>query len=195
MSFKSSSARSLRRALLALGVAFSASVAGSAAMAGPCPDPAITSMRISGVSFEGGQAVVGIRITVHNRGAGDFVSNPNQQSVLVFTGNSTRNTILRQRFARLASGASFSLTARLRAPGGEFTPSVTALLSYDPDIYIDGNPRNDDCNQGNNQRTLSAADINDAIAAARSRPRYNIPDNAWPRPVPLPSPIPFPWRP
>ncbi len=195
MSFKSPSPRSLRRALLALGVAFSASFAGSAAMAGPCPDPAISSMRISGVRFEGDQAVVSIRVTVHNRGAGDYVSGPNQQSVMVFTGNSTRNMLLRQRFNRLASGASFSLTARLRAPGGEFTPSVSALLSYDPDIYIDGNPRNDDCNQGNNQRTLSAADINEAIAAARSRPRYNIPDNAWPRPVPLPSPFPFPWRP
>ena len=43
---------------------------------------------------------------------------------------------------------------------GEFPPDYIVKISYDPDILIDGNPDNDDCNPGNNEVTRSGAGIN-----------------------------------
>lgn len=42
----------------------------------------------------------------------------------------------------------------------EFQPAqFTLRILYDPDIFSDGNPLNDDCNTDNNERSRSAADI------------------------------------
>ena len=43
---------------------------------------------------------------------------------------------------------------------GEFPPSYRLELLYDPDIYIDGNPNNDDCNSRNNRMERLGEDIN-----------------------------------
>jgi len=43
---------------------------------------------------------------------------------------------------------------------GEFPPSFKLMVVYDPDILLDSNPANDDCNAGNNSRSRSGTDIN-----------------------------------
>lgn len=42
----------------------------------------------------------------------------------------------------------------------EFPPTYTLLISYDPDIYLDANKNNDDCNRNNNKKELTGAEIN-----------------------------------
>lgn len=44
---------------------------------------------------------------------------------------------------------------------GEFPPNYKAMIVYDPDIRLDGNPKNDDINSKNNQLQVSGARIND----------------------------------
>jgi hypothetical protein len=44
---------------------------------------------------------------------------------------------------------------------GEFPPSYRLLITYDPDIYMDGNPENDDCDLSNNQMDRSGTGINE----------------------------------
>jgi len=43
---------------------------------------------------------------------------------------------------------------------GEFPPKYILIISFDPDIYIDGNDNNDDANTGNNRMEKSSREIN-----------------------------------
>jgi len=43
---------------------------------------------------------------------------------------------------------------------GEFPPSFRLAISYDPDIRMDSNPDNDDCNMNNNRIEKSGTEIN-----------------------------------
>ena len=49
-------------------------------------------------------------------------------------------------------------------PSEEFQAGYELMISYDPDIFIDGNERNDDCQMSNNRISISAAEINREIA-------------------------------
>jgi hypothetical protein len=42
----------------------------------------------------------------------------------------------------------------------ESSPSYRLAIAYDPDIFIDGNEENDDCDLGANSLELTAAEIN-----------------------------------
>ena len=44
---------------------------------------------------------------------------------------------------------------------GEFPPDYQIVLSYDPDIFIDGNDANNDLDLTNNELTVSGSGIND----------------------------------
>ncbi len=44
---------------------------------------------------------------------------------------------------------------------GEFPPNYKAMIVYDPDIRLDGNPKNDDVNSKNNSLQVSGSAIND----------------------------------
>lgn len=44
---------------------------------------------------------------------------------------------------------------------GEFPPNFKAMIVYDPDIRLDGNPKNDDINMKNNQVQAPGTRIND----------------------------------
>ena len=46
---------------------------------------------------------------------------------------------------------------------GEFPNSYRLLILYDPDIYMDANKDNDDCNQNNNKKERSGTEINDML--------------------------------
>ncbi len=46
-------------------------------------------------------------------------------------------------------------------PEGTRPPDFKAMILYDPDIRLDGNPKNDDLNSRNNQLQVPGTRIND----------------------------------
>ncbi len=136
-----------------------------------CPDPAAFEIRFEIVNrtsqFDGRVRITGI---VKNVGSKAFKSGPHQAKAYLYQlppGAATGGTMVAQReFTNLAAGATFSLTYernwRSSSPAeGEFPPSYRLLITYDPDIYMDNNKDNDDCNQGNNKKDRSGSEIND----------------------------------
>jgi hypothetical protein len=87
---------------------------------------------------------------VRNISVADYVSGANQQALVL-----SRNgrTLEIGRFARLDAGQSLTWTEVVSKPL-EFPDTYDAILSIDPDIFQDGNERNDDCNRGNNARQV-----------------------------------------
>lgn len=138
-----------------------------------CADPALRRLtfkiveRSSASRLEG---KVNLIATVENAGKGHYRSRPNQQVVeLIETvpGRAPR-TVASREFANLAPGEKFDLVWtrpwNASSPAeGEFPPSYEARLSYDPDIRIDGNPANDECNNTNNSARLNGKSINMAF--------------------------------
>lgn len=61
----------------------------------------------------------------------------------------------------LAPGQGFSAVFLVSHwnPSSEFLADFSAELSYDPDIYIDSNPKNDDCGRGNNRKVLTVGEV------------------------------------
>ena len=106
---------------------------------------------------------VRVTATVKNVGRGDFISSRGQQTALLY---SDRTLVARRDFLNLAVGQSFTFSYdRLwdsSSPAeGEFPPEYRLVVTYDPDIYIDGNSQNDDCSNANNNRVRSGTGIND----------------------------------
>lgn len=136
-----------------------------------CPDPAAYEIRFEIVNrtsqFNGRVRITGI---VKNVGGKAFKSGPHQAKAYLYQlppGATTGGTIVAQReFTNLAVDATFSLTYERNwrsssAAEGEFPPTYRLLITYDPDIYMDNNKDNDDCNQGNNKKDRSGSEIND----------------------------------
>ena len=133
-----------------------------------CPDPAVTSIDFALVSrasrFAGQVQVTG---KVKNVGAAHYVSRPDQQVVQLYEiAPGGRPRLVAQRaFQNVAPGeelsVSFTRAWDASSPAeGEFAPTYRVVIAYDPDIRLDGNPRNDDCNARNDARDRSGADIN-----------------------------------
>lgn len=133
-----------------------------------CPDPAAARIDFSIVSrtsqFAGVVRIAGV---VRNVGAASYESGPTQQSVLLYEVPIGGTAALKanQAFQNLAPGEEVTVTYERNwdsssSAEGEFPPDYRIILSYDPDIYLDGNPMNDDCNGSNNDLTRSGADIN-----------------------------------
>ena len=93
-----------------------------------------------------------IQITygVRNVSTQNYVSGSNQQAILL-----TRNgrTATNRPFGNLAAGQTLTWSQTVARPF-EFPDTYAALYNYDPDLYIDGNPQNDDCNRNNNMRRV-----------------------------------------
>ncbi len=119
-----------------------------------------------------------IRITgvVKNIGNKAFQSDPNQAAAYLYQlppgvppATATGGTIVaQQKISNLAPGATINLSWERdwnsSSPNeGEFPPSYRLLISYDPDIYMDANKNNDDCNQNNNKKERSGTEINDML--------------------------------
>ncbi len=185
-------------ALAAIGAFGSVALAGpSIPLPGPfprplpqpaaCPDPGIASLRVTDVRFRDGRVpVMTIEVKVRNMGRADYVSRRGQQSVMVDNGNG-RRLLARHRFTSLGAGRWFSFRFRHEFIGGEFVAPIRARLSYDPDIRIDGNPRNDDCNLRNNSLTLTPAEQRAAIDRFSRGNRFRVPVQPVPTPRgPLP---------
>ncbi len=147
----------------------------------PCdgPDPAVTSLRVTrSIIVRNGLKIGVLRITstLKNVGARNYISRRNQQAFVIqaknpaVSGPRAYETLAKREFPRLIKGASITLTATYEIPRliewghrerryGECQAErvILAYVSYDPDILMDGNPQNDDCNgtgpaQVNNQR-------------------------------------------
>ena len=127
----------------------------------PGIDPAITEVSIKelsrtprtrGSGFQNPE----ITVSIKNIGTRNFTSSPRQQGVLVYKDG---RTIQNFTFTNLAVGQTLKFTFRPgRIYGGEFPSKFEFMITYDPDIFIDSNPNNDDANMNNNQRSLDTAD-------------------------------------
>lgn len=128
------------------------------------PDPAATAINYELLSTttptSGDVEITGV---VRNRGTMPFTSGEGQQSVQLWEGGTM---VASQAFTNLAVDATVEVTyERNWSTQDEFRPpSYTVLLAYDPDIYIDGNDENDDCNSNNNDFARGTAAL-DALVA------------------------------
>lgn len=131
-----------------------------------CRDPAAESLTFVILSHDAAHRTRGrIRLTgvVRNLGNAAFESNPNQAVARLSTVPTVgAPQVLRfQNIARLNPGASIQLSVDTAwDTAQEFAPKFVLSLDYDPDIGMDGNPKNDDCNMLNNRRELTADQIN-----------------------------------
>lgn len=126
-----------------------------------CPDLVIQGLHIVNMQYNNSRHryAFGVAGVVRNIGSADYVSRPNQQSVH-FSGAGPERSL---RFGNVPRGGSIRTGAVFGVPGGEFTPDIIATLSFDPDIRMDKNTRNDECNTRNNRAVLSRSVINQAI--------------------------------
>lgn len=108
------------------------------------------------------RGVVKITGTIKNVGRSAFVSGRGQQIVTLWE---DRRMVARRDFTNLGVGESVSLSFvrnwDASSPAeGEFPPTYKVVIGYDPDLYIDGNVRNDDCSSSNNQMSRNSAEVN-----------------------------------
>jgi hypothetical protein len=96
--------------------------------------------------------------TVDNHGRVAFSSSSGQQSVVLYEGDAIVAT---EDFVNLLIDEEITVTyERDWSLSDEFLPTQYKLmLSYDPDIYIDDNELNDDCNTNNNEVTEDTSGI------------------------------------
>ena len=107
--------------------------------------------------------------TVRNFGPDHFRSGRGQQSITISqetpgAGSRTLNTWNFTNMRANTGNNYYSRSMRNWRLSTEFPPSFTLRIIYDPDIYIDGNPSNDDCNQRNNSKTLTGSQINTELS-------------------------------
>lgn len=129
---------------------------------GLCPDPAVRDITFALVSrsgkFKGRVKITGL---VKNLG-GLYSSRVNQQKVQLTEND---RVVAQKDFSNLGPGEELTLVYEREwnahlPPGTVLASPVYKLqILYDPDIASDGNPRNDDCNGGNNFLQRDGADI------------------------------------
>lgn len=91
-----------------------------------------------------------VKGVVDNFGLADYLSSPGQQSVQLWADSSM---IVEVPFEDLAVGETVTIEhERIWDANSELPAAVhyMLLVTYDPDIFDDGNPNNDDCQLGNN---------------------------------------------
>jgi len=138
----------------------------------PCPAPDLAASRPTIVkSIVGGRAYLNLTAKVTNIGGKDFISRPDQASARLIvkqywlSGPAQYATIQAVPIARLNKGQAINLSGSYLVPNFQkwncTTPlspgeccrelEVIVMVSYDPDILMDGNIDNDDCNYNNNR--------------------------------------------
>lgn len=136
-----------------------------------CPDLAALQIKvekISGGAYSGKIKITGI---VKNIGRKDFVSNPAQMSIALYEVRPGGATVLRKKasFANIPAGRTAQLAPYYTNwyTGNEFPSNFRLVIMYDPDISMDNNPRNDDCNSGNNVKEVTGYTIHNIFRSAR----------------------------
>jgi hypothetical protein len=139
----------------------------------PCDGPDLSAGRpiiSKSVDMARKKGILNITGKITNIGKQDFVSNPNQASANIivynpgFTGPNAYTYVKKVPISRLNKGQSITLRGRYEISGfiewnhrnprtGECQAEVEVIVSvaYDPDIRMDSNPRNDDCNSKNDR--------------------------------------------
>ncbi len=102
--------------------------------------------------------------TIRNRGNADFESGKNQAGVHLYRDGIP---IASQTFESLKAGETLSVSHEFTGPGGDIPPTFKLMIMYDPDIFIDGNPNNDDAVATNNVLSRRV-DLHELMAAAGS---------------------------
>jgi hypothetical protein len=130
-----------------------------------CPDPATTRIKYELIKrYSQYQGRVRITGFVKNNGNQPYISGSNQQGVLLYElhpGGVAPRIVKDQPFQNLAPGQEVKVVfERDWSISDEFPPNYAILLTYDPDITIDGNSKNDDCNLNNNRLERRGSDIN-----------------------------------
>ncbi len=123
------------------------------------PDPRAKEIEYSLVNLTGtGQGVVLIKGTAHNYGTEAYLSSPGQQALQLWENGVMVAT---QDFEDLAVDETVTIEyQRSWTKGGEFMPAQYELIvTYDPDIFDDGNSDNDDCRLYNNSLIRGTAGI------------------------------------
>ena len=107
-----------------------------------------------------------IKGTADNYGTEEFVSGEGQQSLQLYEGSTL---VSEQPFQNLALDETVEVTyERDWSLSSEFLPSsYQIVIAYDPDILMDGNEDNDDCNTNNNTLTRSTSGIASELFGAR----------------------------
>jgi hypothetical protein len=134
-----------------------------------CPDPAAYEIKFSIVrklgSFRARVRVTGVIKNVKNKA---FQSGRNQAKAYLYqvpAGASSGPVVAQREIRNLAPGGIINLIYERNwyssSPSeGEFPPKYVLQILYDPDIYLDANKNNDDCNRKNNRKERSGADFN-----------------------------------
>lgn len=87
---------------------------------------------------------------VRNVSTKNYVSREPQQAIVLARNGAAMDS---ESFSVLNAGQTLTWSQTVPRPF-EFPDTYGALYSADPDIYADGNPRNDDCNSTNNSRQV-----------------------------------------
>ncbi len=107
-----------------------------------------------------------IRGQLKNVGNADYVSRRNQQVMFMHEVGRSHH-ITDWHFSRLNRGQVMNVHIPVtNHPGGEFVPAYELALSFDPDIYQDGNRANDDRNRRNNQSKINSRTLSNYFAHA-----------------------------
>lgn len=119
-----------------------------------CPNPAVTDLQVTTENLPAGYVKIKVSATVKNIGGKAYASNAGQQALYLYKNGVF---VAKKDFEDLAIGASFVMTyfytvKRTVAPQ---TFLFRAQISYDPDIFADGNTGNDDCKPADNAREKS----------------------------------------
>ncbi len=150
----------------------------SQAIGRKCPDLAAHQIefklmrRDPASQFRGRVRITGV---IRNVGLVAYSSRPGQQVAYLYEqnpGEGAPRLVAERSFTNLATGREVRVSFERDWNGsssleGEFPPTYKLLIGYDPDIYQDSNPKNDDCNRTNNQRERSGSDINSTYFTRR----------------------------
>lgn len=128
-------------------------------------DPAVASVTLTKGSRRG---QVSVSYEIVNQGRSAWASGARQQGVNLSAHNGNTGRTYRNHRILPGSAAAGGTMLRFSSPyisnafdDFEFGGHVDVSISYDPDIYIDGNDCNDDSNSANNRVRIENADILD----------------------------------
>lgn len=103
-----------------------------------------------------------MEVVVKNVGRRNYTTGAEQQVAILYenTGAGSR-VVATQSFGNSAINGfvKFSYITDWQT-SDEFPPSYTAVIVFEPDIYIDGNDNNDDSNASNNRKSVEGSQIN-----------------------------------
>ena len=158
-----------RRTLKVMLFTLTAAAAGALGMTCPpgpldCPNPAVTAMTVEVLEKDGFTGRVRITAVATNAGLQAVDSAEGQQALQIWQGNAVLAT---ESFVDLEPGESVTVSVETDwNTAAEFVSDFIGRLSYDPDIFIDGNEENDDCRTVDNELTLPAVQVNEQFLDA-----------------------------